>query len=215
MTEFTLVIGNRNYSSWSLRAWLAARASGLAFAVELVPLGPPNRSVGLDTYSPSGRVPVLQEGDFRLWESLAIAEYLADRAPEAGLWPADMHERALARAVANEMHAGFGALRDGLPMDLRADRPCTVWCADVAADIRRIQQIWCECRARRPAGGPFLFGAFTIADAMYAPIVGRFRTYRVPVEGAARDYMEALWAWSGMVEWVGEARAEPWVIEDP
>ena len=215
MADFTLVIGNRNYSSWSLRAWLVARASGLAFDTELVRLGPPDESVGLEAHSPSGRVPVLKADGLVLWESLAIAEYLAERAPAAGLWPEAARDRALARAVANEMHAGFPALRSDLPMDLRAHRPGSAWSEAVARDIARIQALWRECLAAAPAGGPFLFGRFTIADAMYAPVVGRFRTWEVPAEGVVGDYMAAVWAWPAMAQWVDAARAEPWVIDDP
>jgi glutathione S-transferase len=213
MTSFTLVIGNKNYSSWSWRPWLALKRTGVSFQEVLIHLDDPDKAARIRAYSPTGKVPVLVHGDVTVWESLAICEYLAELFPEANLWPGDRSARARARAVATEMHAGFGALRATLSMNLRgrstrprdeSNLPAEVW-----ADIERIVALWDDCRRRYGQGGPFLFGGFTIADAMYAPVVGRFRTYQVPLPPSARDYVEAVWAWPAVREWIDAARTEP------
>lgn len=214
MKPLCLYIGNRNYSSWSLRAWLALRRTGAAFEEVVIPLDRSDTARKLRAHSPSARVPVLKHGRATVWESLAIAEYLAEQFPTARLWPRDPAARAVARAVSAEMHAGFVALRTRMPMDIRARYPDTGRTPEVAADIRRIVELWSECRRRFGRGGEFLFGRFTIADAMYAPVVSRFVTYGVTLDGEAAAYRDAVWRWPAMGEWVEAAAHEPWVIEE-
>jgi len=207
-----LIIANKNYSSWSFRPWLAMKVAGIPFEETVISLEAPDFKSRVTALSGAGKVPLLLDGETRVWESLAILEYLADKFQSAGLWPADAQVRAHARAVASEMHAGFPSLRRELPMNVRRPvRPRSLG-EDAAADVARIDDIWSECRARFGAGGPFLFGAFGAADAMYAPVVWRFHTYAVEVSAAARGYMrafEALPAWS---EWRDAARRETWVV---
>lgn len=209
-----LLIGNKNYSSWSLRAWLAMKVAGIPFAETVIPLDTPDFRAKVLAAGGGGvgRVPVLIDGDIRVWESLAILEYLADNFPQAGLWPADKDARAHARAVAAEMHAGFQPLRRHLPMNVR--RPVKARALDdaVAADVARIDAIWNEARARFAAAGPFLYGAFGAADAMYAPVVWRFHTYAVAVSDQARAYMDAVLALPASADWCEAARDEPWVL---
>lgn len=209
----TLVIGNKNYSSWSLRPWLAMRHAGLAFDEVLIPLDHPDTKARILEYSPAGKVPVLVDGAATVWESLAILEHLAERYPEAGLWPGDPAARAHARAISAEMHAGFQALRSACPMNLRKRFAHRDRGADVARDVARIQEIWLGCRQRFGAGGPFLFGAFTAADAMYAPVVTRLHTYSVPVDAAVQDYMGAVMGLPAFNEWRRAGIAEPWTLD--
>lgn len=209
MSDYTLVIGSKNYSSWSLRGWLAVRQSGAAFEEVFVPFHTDDRTALIRAQSPSGLVPVLKHGDLVINDSLAIAEYLAERHPEAGLWPADPATRAQARSAAAEMHSGFTALRSALPMNFRLKRDGPARDAAVEEDIRRITEIWQDCRERHGADGPFLFGAFCIADAMYAPVVSRFRTYGVPAPGLCATYMDAVWNHPWMIEWGAAAEGEP------
>jgi glutathione S-transferase len=214
MADFTIYIGNKNYSSWSLRGWLMLKQSGARFEEVLVPLREITTRTTILRHSPSGRVPALQHGDLVIWESLAIGEYLADRFPEADLWPAAAEARAVARAVSAEMHAGFSALRSHLPMNMRsvfAGRGVT---PEAQADINRITALWRDCRKRFGADGKFLFGHPTIADAMYAPVVSRFRTYRIELEEEAQRYAEAVWALPSLQEWAIAAGNEPMVIEE-
>lgn len=208
MSRPTLVIGNRNYSSWSMRAWLALRATEADFDEVLVPLGRPETGAEILRWSPTGRVPALHDGGLVVWDSLAICEYLAEKFPAAGLWPEDPAERAAARSVTAEMHSGFAALRSQMPMNLRASRPLAERDPTVDEDIRRIVEIWESCRRDFGAGGELLFGEFTIADAFYAPVASRFITYGVEPRGAAGRYMEALWALPAVREWAEAARAE-------
>lgn len=215
MAEFTLIIGNRNYSSWSLRAGLVLRHSGADFTEVLIPLDQPETGRAIRAHSQAGKVPILRHGTLSVWDSLAIAEYLAERFPAAGLWPADAEDRALARAVTCEMHSGFAALRSSLPMDLRARHMTGPVPAAVRDDIARIVAIWTDCRRRAGAEGPFLFGPFTIADAFFAPVVGRFRTYGIEVSGEAAAYADALWHWPDMQAWLDLANDETWVIKYP
>lgn len=213
-----LIIGNRNYSSWSLRPWLAMKVAGIAFSETLISLDSPGFSAqvaaasGAGGSAGAGRVPVLIDGEVRVWESLAILEYLAEKFPEAGLWPAPAGARAHARAVAAEMHSGFLPLRRHLPMNVRRPVKARVLDAAVAADVARIDAIWNECRERFGAGGAFLYGAFGAADAMYAPVVWRFHTYAVEVSAAARGYMRAVMALPASLEWREAARRESWVL---
>ena len=213
MPSLTLVIGNKNYSSWSLRPWLLLRQAGIPFDEVRVPLYTPGSAAELAKWSPSGKVPALHDGDIRVWDSLAICEYLAERFPDKQLWPADTAARAVARSVSAEMHAGFGALREHMSMNIRARRPGQGRTAASLADIERIVAIWTDCRARFGRGGDFLFGRFGIADAMYAPVVLRGQTYGVALTGAARDYADAMLALPALQAWVADAVAEAERIE--
>src|ERR1700689_4149502 len=189
-----LVTGNKNYSSWSLRPWLAMKAAGIAFDETLISLDAKDFKARVTALSGAGRVPILIDGDVRVWESLAILEYLAEKFPAAALWPKDESARAHARAIAAEMHAGFVPLRRLLPMNVwRPVKPRTLDDGS-KTDAARIDAIWRDCRARYGTAGPFLFGAFGAADAMYAPVVWRFHTYAVEVSDAARAYMNAMMA---------------------
>jgi len=217
MAEFTIYIGNKNYSSWSLRPWLALRHTGAAFEEVMITLDQPDSAVNLRRRSPSGRVPVLQHGALAIWESLAICEYLAEQFPAARLWPEEREVRAQARAVSNEMHAGFAALRDNLPMDINRRWPLGNRLAKAGPDVERVTAIWRECRARfgsRSANGAgdFLFGGFTIADAMFAPVTTRFVTYSVPLDPVCGAYVAAMQRWQAMQDWAAAGKAEPWVI---
>jgi glutathione S-transferase len=210
----TLVFGNKNYSSWSFRPWIAMTAAGIPFTEQLIPLYGPGSRERILAYSPTGKVPILIDGETRVWESLAILEHLAETCPAAGLWPSDPQARAHARAVAAEMHAGFVPLRNHCPMNfwrpvMRRDLP-----ADVAANVERIDQMWSDCRARFGRDGPFLFGQFSAADAMYAPVVSRFHTYDVAVGPAARAYMDAMMALPAWAQWKDAALKEEWVLPD-
>jgi glutathione S-transferase len=209
----TLAIGNKNYSSWSLRPWLLLRQAGIPFEEVYIPLYRPDSDAALAKWSPSGKVPALHDGDVRVWDSLAICEYLGERFPDKALWPADPAARAVARSVSAEMHSGFGALREHMSMNIRARRPGKGRTAESLADVERIVAIWNDCRARFGQGGDFLFGHFGIADAMYAPVVLRFQTYGVALEGAARDYADAVLALPALRAWVADALAETERIE--
>ncbi|HRH80998.1 MAG TPA: glutathione S-transferase family protein [Thiobacillaceae bacterium] len=213
MSDLTLVIGNKNYSSWSLRPWLVLRCSGIPFREIRVPLYRPESAPALADLSPSGLVPVLHDGDVRIWDSLAICEYLHERFPEHRLWPDDMRARAVARSVSAEMHAGFSGLRQAMCMNVRGQFPDQGRTPQSLRDIDRVLSIWTDCRARFGSGGGFLFGRFGIADAMYAPVVLRFQTYAVALSGAALDYANAVLALPALGEWVAAARAESERIE--
>jgi len=212
-TRYRLVIGNKSWSSWSLRPWLAMRAAKLPFDEINISLRQPETKADIRRYSPSGLIPLLIDGDFSVWDSLAIMEYLADAHPQAGLWPADRHTRALARCAAAEMHSGFAALRSACPMDILAVAPLDPVPEAAETDIRRVVTIWRECRRASATSGDFLFGAFTAADAMYAPVASRFRTYipdlaRYGDDGTARDYVATIFAMPEMAEWLAGAAAE-------
>lgn len=207
-----LVIGNRNYSSWSLRPWIAMRVAGIEFTDEVIPLDEPDTKGRIAAHSGAGRVPVLHHGDVTVWESLAIVEYAAETWPDAQLWPTAPAARALARAVASEMHAGFQHLRRHCPMNMRRARAPIELPPGVLADVRRIEELWRSCREAHGGDGPFLFGRFTNADAMYAPVVNRLDDYAVPVSDGARDYMNAVQALPAWQAWKAAAEAEPWVI---
>jgi glutathione S-transferase len=213
MAEFTIYIGNKNYSSWSLRAWLMMKATGKPFEEILIPLYDPQSRTEILRHSPSGKVPALHHGENVVWESLAIGEYLAEVCPEARLWPADPAARAMARAVSTEMHAGFAELRRHMPMNIRSTIAGRGIIPEMQPDLDRIAALWRDCRKRFGAGGDYLFGHFTIADAMYAPVVTRFRTYKVELDEEAQAYADALWALPALQEWAAAARNEPMVIE--
>jgi glutathione S-transferase len=211
----TLVIGNKNYSSWSMRPWLAMRASGIAFEEVFIPLYTDNKADKdrILSFSRSGKVPSLVDGDITVWDSLAIIEYLAERFPEAGLWPRDRAARAHARSISAEMHSGFLPLRNECGMNLHRPVGAVTLSEDARANIARIEEIWTDCRTRYGKAGPFLFGAFTAADAMYAPVVHRFRTYAIKVGPLAQAYMETMMALPAFAEWTKAGLAETLVIE--
>ncbi|PJK29261.1 glutathione S-transferase family protein [Minwuia thermotolerans] len=214
MTErLGLIIGNRIYSSWSLRGWLLARQSGLEFDCEVVPLRQPDTAARIRARAPAGKVPALIDGGLVVWDSLAIAEYLAERAPEAGIWPAETAARAVARSACAEMHSGFAALRQAWPMNLKRRGPALAADEAAAADVERIVALWADCRDRFGDGGDYLFGAWSAADAFYAPVVSRFLSYEADIDAAARAYCEAVWSHPYMGEWRAAAESEIWAIE--
>jgi glutathione S-transferase len=212
MSDYILVIGNKNYSSWSLRPWLAMRQAGLPFREVRIPLYTPQSKAQIRSYSPSGKVPCLVDGALAVWDSLAICEYLAERHPQAKLWPADPYARAVARSISAEMHSGFQNLRSNMSMNCRKRFPGMGRTVEVAGEIERVQRSWGQAREKHGAGGPFLFGAFTIADAMYAPVVLRFRTYAVQLNPVCREYADAILALPAMQQWLADAEAETEVI---
>jgi glutathione S-transferase len=208
---YTLYVGNKNYSSWSLRGWLAAKLSGAPFrevAVRLEGRGP---NPANKRFSPSGLVPALHDGETVVWDTLAIGEYLAER--HAGMWPGDARARAFGRSIAAEMHSGFGALRSEMSMCIRERVDVRPWSVALAADIARVTEIWTDARARFGRGGDFLLGAFSLADCFYAPVVFRFQTYLVEPAGSAGDYAAAMRAHPLLREWEAAALAETETIE--
>lgn len=213
MSTLKLVIGNKNYSSWSLRPWLLLRHMEIPFEEVYIPLYQAESARSLAQWSPSGLVPALVDGDLTVWDTLAIGEYLNERFPALGLWPDDAADRAVARSVSAEMHAGFAALRQAMSMNIRARRPGKGRTPECLRDVDRILSIWNQCRARHAAAGPFLFGRFTLADVMYAPVVLRFRTYELALDGAARAYADTMLALPAMREWVAAAEVERERIE--
>jgi glutathione S-transferase len=209
-----LVIGNKNYSSWSMRPWIGMRATGIAFDETLISLDAPDFKPRLAKLSGTGKVPVLIDCDVHVWESLAILEYVAEKFPDAGLWPADAAARAHARAISHEMHAGFVLMRRHLPMNVLRPVQKRHLTSEAAAGVKRIDTMWSDCRARFGAGGHFLFGKFSAADAMYAPVVSRFHTYAVDVGAASRAYMDAVMALPAYQEWSAAALKEEWVLAE-
>jgi len=210
-----LVIGNKNYSSWSMRPWLALRANDIPFEEVFIPLYTDNKADKdrILSFSRSGKVPSLVDGDITVWDSLAIIEYLAERFPEARLWPQDRAARAHARSISAEMHSGFLPLRNECGMNLHRPVGAVTLSEDARANIVRIEEIWTDCRTRYGRGGPFLFGAFTAADAMYAPVVHRFRTYAIKVGPLAQAYVETMMALPAFAEWTKAGLAETLLIE--
>lgn len=212
-----LIIGNKNYSSWSLRGWLAAKQSGLPFEEIQVPLYGEDWDAAKkqnDTIAPSwGKVPVLWDDDAVVWDSLAIVEYLSDKVGRDRFWPKADDARAMARSIVAEMHSGFTALRSECPMNIRRRVEGAEISLAAKGDIVRILTLWAEARARFGKGGPFLFGTFCAADIFYAPIVGRFITYGIPMPGFAVTYMEAVWEHEWLQDWIAAAENEEWVIE--
>jgi len=208
----TLVIGNKNYSSWSFRPWIALRTAAIPFEEVVIPLYEPGSKERILSFSPAGKLPVLIDGDVRVWESLAIMDYLAERFPQGELWPKDAAPRAHARAIAAEMHAGFAPLRRHCPMNMWRPVKARELTPEVAADVKRIEAIFTECRERFGQGGAFLFGAFCAADAMYAPVVSRLHTYGIAVGPVAEAYKQAIMALPAWTEWRAAALKEPWVM---
>jgi glutathione S-transferase len=216
MSRPILHIGNKNYSSWSMRPWLALKWAGVAFDEHVVPLGPRDGGINPDiaAVSPSGRVPALEVDGAVIVESLAICEWAADVAPHAGLWPEDPLERAVARAAASEMHAGFAALRRDLPMNLRRRKDAHTWSQAAATDIERVQKLFEDLSARFGDRGPWLCGRRGIVDAMYAPVATRFATYGVPLRPVTQAWCEILFADPGFRSWEQAALAETWTIAE-
>ncbi len=210
-----LVVGNKNYSSWSMRPWLAMRAANIAFDEVFIPLYTDNKAdkERILSFSRSGKVPVLVDGDVTVWDSLAIIEYVAERFPEARLWPEDRAHRAHARSISAEMHSGFLPLRNECGMNLHRPVRAVALSEDARANVARIEAIWTECRERHRASGPYLFGAFTAADAMFAPVVHRFRTYAVAVGPETKAYMDTMLALPAFQEWTRAGLAETLVVE--
>ena len=210
----TLVIGNKNYSSWSMRPWMMLKAAGIPFEEVVIPLytGDADKQRILK-YSPAGKVPILIDGAISVWDSLAIIEYLAERFPDKAIWPREAASRALARSISAEMHSGFMPLRNECSMNIHRKPVKKQLSADALANVTRISEIWTQCRDSHASAGPFLFGAFTGADAMYAPVIHRFATYGVELTGAAADYMRTMQASAPFCEWTEAALRETWMIE--
>jgi glutathione S-transferase len=211
--SLTLILGNKNYSSWSLRPWIGMKVAGLSFDEKIIPLYEPGSREQILAYSPAGKVPILLDSDHTVWDSLAILEYLADKFPKAGLWPADMRARSHARSIASEMHGGFQALRRNCSMNMWLPVKKRPQPDDVVADVRRIDELWTDCRARFGKAGLFLFGAFGAADAMYAPVIARFYNYGIDVGEASRTYMAAVMALPAWGQWRAAALQETWVMK--
>jgi len=208
----TLVVANKAYSSWSLRPWIVMTHFEIRFGDIVIPLEEPDTRAAIARHSPAGKCPVLHDGDVSVWESLAIIDYLAELFPDKAIWPKDKAARAHARSIAAEMHAGFAPLRIHYPTNFRRAVRARALTPEVAADVARIEAIWSGAREKFGAGGPFLFGAFTAADAMYAPVVNRFHIYDVPVKQGSRAYMDAVMALPAWKAWIDGATAEPWRI---
>ncbi len=208
MSQLVLVIGNKAYSSWSLRPWLAMKHTGIDFTEKRLSLYAEGAKESILRYSAAGKVPVLKDGDLTVWDSLAICEYLAEKFPNKHLWPADAARRAVARAVSAEMHSGFTNIRNQMPMNVRREIPGHGKTPEVAAEVARVATIWNDCLARHAAGGSFLFGTFSIADAMYAPVASRFVSYGVAIDESTRAYVDTLMNLDAMQEWLRDAEAE-------
>jgi glutathione S-transferase len=211
-----LAIGNKAYSSWSLRPWILMKALGLPFQEDLIPLDTPEFRPRVNAYQAGSTVPILVDGDITVWESIAIMDYLNEKFPEKLVWPKEIKARTFARVIANEMHAGFRGLRGACPMNIRKRYAPMDRGELVAKDVTRITSLWNKALSEfgKPSGqGPFLFGAFTAADAMYAPVVTRFHTYSIAVDPVIRSYMETVLAMPAFKEWHKAAMAEPWTVE--
>jgi glutathione S-transferase len=213
MSELLLTMGNKNYSSWSLRAWILLKHVGLEFAERIIPLDTKDFARDIADVSPTSRVPVLRHGELVIWDSLAICEYACELAGQG--WPRDRAARAVARSACAEMHSGFSTLRSQWPMDARAEGRRTPPDAQRDAEIERVQDLWNECRTRFGASGPWLFGGYSVADAMFAPVVLRFRTYGPELRDASAAYVATTLAEPHMRHWLAAAGAENWTIEYP
>lgn len=212
MTSLTIVVGNKNYSSWSLRGWLAAMHTGFPVSEIVLQLDTPSFYDEIEKYNPARKVPTLLHDGIRVWDSAAIIDYCARLAPDAYWWPDDMRAYAMARSVTAEMHSGFAALRENVPMNLRKS-----WSGDfgknVLDDIKRIDHIWSECRTRFGADGDFLFGQFSAADMMYAPVVARFISYNAAVSSISQTYMQAVRGYPLIDRWYSESATEKAIVE--
>ena len=211
MSELVLTIGNQNYSSWSLRPWMLMKHLGLAFSARVLPLDTPDFASTVAAISPTRRVPVLRHGELLIWDSLAICEYACELAGRG--WPSERAARAVARSVCAEMHSGFGSLRSQWPMNARAQGRRTPPDPERDADVTRIEEIWTDCRRRFGADGPWLFGEYSVADAMYAPVVLRFRTYGASLAEPSKAYMATVLEDAHLRAWLAAAAAETWTIE--
>lgn len=209
-----LVIANKLYSSWSMRPWLVMRAFDIPFEETVIPLRQPDTAERIGRFSPTGKVPVLFDGEAVVWESLAIIEHLAEAFPDRPIWPRERVARAHARAISSEMHAGFQPLRQACPMNLGKRFRTPPLDAGVTAAVARIEDLWATSRARFGADGPFLLGAFSAADAMYAPVATRLDSYQIPISAGSRAYIEAIFAHPAFTAWRAAALAEPWTIAD-
>ena len=209
-----LVIANKLYSSWSLRPWLVMRAFGIAFDETVIPLKQTDSAARISKISPSGKLPLLIDGDVRIWESLAIIEYLVEKFPDKAIWPSNAGARAHARSIANEMHGGFQFLRQSCPMNLAKRFATPVMSDDLAGNVSRVEEIWRTTRAAHGRGGPFLYGAFCAADAMFAPVVSRLETYQIQVSPDTRAYMSDVLNHPSFLAWKADALKEPWTIPD-
>ena len=205
-----LYIGNKNYSSWSLRPWIAMKAKGIEFEEILIPFDDEAKNPKFKEFSPTAKVPTLVDEDLTVWESLAILEYLAEKFPDAGIWPKNQKARAHARAISNEMHGGFGGIRNECPMNIRRQISAITISNDVRKDVARIEAIWSECL--ETYGGPFLFGEFSNADAMFAPVVNRLEIYELSVHSAVSAYSQVMKSHPAWIEWEEDARAETWIV---
>jgi glutathione S-transferase len=205
-----LILANKLYSSWSMRPYMLFKGLGIEFTDIVIPMSLPDTRAKMLEHAPTGKVPALRHCEVLIWESLAIMEYAAETWPEAGVWPKDKSARAHARSVSSEMHAGFQALRSNCPVNLHAIFKWKDYAADVHADVARIEEMWADCRARFGEGGPFLFGKFSAADAMYAPVVTRLKHYQWTVSKTTADYMEAVLAHPAFAAWTADAHKEPW-----
>lgn len=210
--KLTLIVGNKNYSSWSMRPWLALAGRGVPFSEVVIPLGHANTKQQILQYSPTGLVPALKYGNLVLWESLAIIEFAAEKHPEAKLWPEDVEVRGIARALACEVHSGFQALRAHCPMNLRRRAPRRL-SAEADADLARLTGYWKRFRMELGAEGRFIFGEFGAIDAMFAPLASRIRSYELSVDRASQDYIEAIHEHPAFKKWQQAALAEPWRID--
>ncbi len=213
-----LIIANKVHSSWSMRPWLLLSAFNIPFEEVLIPFGPtfsdPDWKAKVKAHNPAGKVPAIVDDETQVWESLSIMEYIADRHPELAIWPRDRAARAFARNISSEMHAGFTALRNACPMNLGKRHPPKDRGPGVAADVARITAIWNEARSRWGSGGPFLFGQFTAADAMYAPVASRLRSYSISIDPVSDAYCDAIYAHPAFVNWRTAALAEPWIVPE-
>ena len=214
MAPYTLVIGNKNYSSWSLRPWLLMRQAGIPFEEVLLKFHSADWDKNIARYSPTGLVPVLRMNDEAVWDTLAICEAIAELHPEKTLWPADRRARQIARSICAEMHAGFRAVRGAMPMNIRSSHPGKGMTPEAGRDIERISAIWEQCRSGYGQGGEMLFGHFTVADAYYAPVASRFRTYAVALPPVAQAYADAVLRLPAMQEWTAAARRETEFVAD-
>lgn len=214
MAKLNLVIGNKNYSSWSLRPWMALTMAHIPFEEIVIPLYQPQSKKRITEHSAAGKVPILHHGTVTVWESLAILEYLAEIFPEKKFWPQGKAARAAARSAATEMHCGFAALRNACPMNLRRPRKAIATNEAVKSDVARLDALWRECRKTHGKKGKFLFGSFSNADAMFAPVVTRFDTYDIKVSGESRAYMDAVLATPAFQTWKKAALAETWTIAE-